>query len=79
MNKIGNIFDSGEICKWYILNCLDLIWFEFKDFFQIENHQNVYNTKSNKQKIWPWTTKPVLSRWGIFVTIAKNTLYGSKL
>ncbi len=29
--------------------------------------------------IWPWTTKPVLSRWGIFVAIAKNTLYGSKL
>ncbi len=29
--------------------------------------------------LWPWTTKPVLSRWGIFVPIAKNTLYGSKL
>ncbi len=29
--------------------------------------------------VWPWTTKPVLSRWGIFVAIAKNTLYGSKL
>ncbi len=26
-----------------------------------------------------WTTKPVLSRWGIFVAIANNTLYGSKL
>ncbi len=25
----------------------------------------------------PWTT--VLSRWGIFVAIAKNTLYGSNL
>ncbi len=24
-------------------------------------------------------TKPVLSRWGIFVAIANNTLYGSKL
>ncbi len=24
--------------------------------------------------IKPWTTKPVLSRWGIFVAIAKNTL-----
>ncbi len=30
-------------------------------------------------KMWPWTTKPVLTRWGIFVTIAKNTLCGSKL
>ncbi len=29
--------------------------------------------------VWPWTTKPVLSHWGIFVAIAKNTLYGSKL
>ncbi len=26
-----------------------------------------------------WSTKPVLSRWGIFVEIANNTLYGSKL
>uniref|UniRef100_A0A671NHZ7 Afadin n=1 Tax=Sinocyclocheilus anshuiensis TaxID=1608454 RepID=A0A671NHZ7_9TELE len=26
-----------------------------------------------------WSTKPVLSRWSIFVAIAKNTLYGSKL
>ncbi len=22
---------------------------------------------------WPWTTKPVLSPWGIFVAIAKNS------
>ncbi len=29
--------------------------------------------------ICDWTTKPVLSRWGIFVAIANNTLYGSKL
>ncbi len=29
--------------------------------------------------MWPWTTKPVLSRWGIFVAIAKNTLCESKL
>ncbi len=29
--------------------------------------------------MWPWSTKAVLSRWGIFVAIAKNTLYGSKL
>ncbi len=29
--------------------------------------------------MWPWTTKSVLSRWGMFVAIAKNTLYGSKL
>ncbi len=29
--------------------------------------------------MWPWTTKPVLSHWVIFVAIAKNTLYGSIL
>ncbi len=26
-----------------------------------------------------WSTKPVLIRWSIFVAIANNTLYGSKL
>ncbi len=26
-----------------------------------------------------WSTKPLFSRWGIFVAIANNTLYGSKL
>ncbi len=29
--------------------------------------------------MWPWTTKPVISSTGIFVAIAKNTLYGSNL
>ncbi len=29
--------------------------------------------------LWAWSTKPVLSHWGIFVAIANNTLYGSKL
>ncbi len=28
--------------------------------------------------MWPWSTKPVISSTGIFVTIANNTLYGSK-
>ncbi len=31
-----------------------------------------------KLNMWPWSTNAVLSRWGIFVAIAKNTLYGSK-
>ncbi len=26
-----------------------------------------------------WSTKPVLSHWGIFVAIANNILYGLKL
>ncbi len=29
--------------------------------------------------MWLWSTKPVLSRWGLFVAIANNTLYGPKL
>ncbi len=31
------------------------------------------------ESMWPWSTKPVLSHWGVYVTIANNTLYGSKL
>ncbi len=30
-----------------------------------------------KKYMWPWTTKSVLSRWGIFVAIGKNSVYGS--
>ncbi len=30
------------------------------------------------KQMWPWTTKPVLSRWGIFVAIAKYTLRSSQ-
>ncbi len=29
--------------------------------------------------MWPWNTKPVLSRLGIFVAIVKNALCESKL
>ncbi len=29
--------------------------------------------------MWPWSTKPVISLWGIFVAIANNTLCGAKL
>ncbi len=35
--------------------------------------------RRRNQHMRPWTTKPVLSRWGIFVAIAKNTMYVSKL
>ncbi len=27
--------------------------------------------------VWPWSTKAVLSRWGIFIAIVKYTLYVS--
>ncbi len=29
--------------------------------------------------MWPWTTKPIVSHTHIFVSIANNSLYGSKL
>ncbi len=29
--------------------------------------------------LWPWTTKPVLSRWGIFVAIAKKYIVWVKI
>ncbi len=35
--------------------------------------------KEMSKNMWPWNTKAVWSRWGMFVAIAKNTLYGSKL
>ncbi len=34
---------------------------------------------SSKVHMWPWTTKPVISSTGIFIAVANNTLYGSKL
>ncbi len=43
---------------------------------QSEANSEYYTNLQND--MWPWTTTPVLSRWGIFVAIAKNTLYGSK-
>ncbi len=44
----------------------------------------VYLTSDTNQSCWwgdmcPWSTKPVLSRWGIFVVIVTNTLYETKL
>ncbi len=34
---------------------------------------------TQKGHICPWSTKAVISNTGIFVAIANNTLYGSKL
>ncbi len=34
---------------------------------------------SSKVHMWPWTTKIVISSTGIFIAVANNTLYGSKL
>ncbi len=39
----------------------------------------LYRAHLTNAQLWPWTTKPVLSRWGIFVAISNNTLCVSKL
>ncbi len=43
------------------------------------SHNSEFSSQNWETELWPWTTKPVISRWGIFVAIAKNALYGSKL
>ncbi len=46
--------------------------FKVSFYFSISNDYLTFVTLA-------WSTKPVLSRSGIFVAIANNTLYGSKL
>ncbi len=46
--------------------------FKVSFYFCISNHYLTFVTLA-------WSTKPVLSRWSIFVAIANNTFYGSKL
>ncbi len=48
-----------------------LSWFPFYFLGKV-----LYSIQHN---MWPWSTKAVLSLWGICVAIAKNTLYGTKL
>lgn len=42
--------------------------------FQLYNKNQGYTV----QHMWPWITKPDLSRMGTFFVKEKNTLYGSK-
>ncbi len=55
------------------LALLTLAWRER----QCDHLQSVTLVSFNRI-MWPWSTEAVLSRWGIFVAIANNTLYGSK-
>ncbi len=52
-------------------------------FHTVTSHRNKHLVSMrgviNENNIRPWITKPVLSSMGIFVAIAKNTLYGSTL
>ncbi len=45
--------------------------FKVSFYFCISNDYLTFETVA-------WSTKPVLSRWSIFVAIANNTLYGLK-
>ncbi len=76
-NKKINLTDpkllNGDV--WQSLKMYNIyIYFKFLKAMCVCVYIYIYCTY-----MWPWTTKPVLSRWGIFVAIAKNTLYGSKL
>ncbi len=44
-----------------------------------KNTPNAQKCKSESAQMWTWTSKPVISSTSIFVAIANNTLYGSKL
>ncbi len=50
---------------------IDCIMIPHQYYFVIIRNQN--------HEIWPWSTKAVISNTDIFVAIANNTLYGSKL
>ncbi len=52
---------------------------DFPKYIPLYKSKFMLNSNAMGIYMWPWNTKPVLSRWSIFVAIAKNTLYGSKL
>ncbi len=54
-----------------------------KSYYNRHNMSSaVQKTPQNKPELrdhmWPWSTNTVISLWGIFIVITKNTLYGSK-
>ncbi len=52
---------------------------DIKNYYQhIKLFQLMYMENIQKN-MWPCSTKPVISRWGLFVAIVNNTLYWSKL
>ncbi len=78
--------DQGHVSFEDIrFKCSFVVTFKFSFFF-VQNRYlsqkniccNILQT-SRYLNICDRSTKAVLSRWGIFIVIAKNTLYGSKL
>ncbi len=62
----------------------NVFYYPFKDWSTSYRSSAISNISvklppPKKHYLLPWSTKPVLSRWGILVEIAKNILYGSKL
>ncbi len=68
------LFSSDE--EYKISNVLSNTFFIDIDHVSIAIHIVIVLSPS---PTLAWSTKPVLSRWSIFVAIANNTLYGSKL
>ncbi len=68
---LQSLFNMNKSTPWIQCNC-SLSWIR-------RTLQRGENEIDWPYHMWPWTTKVVLSRWGIFVAIAKNALYGSKL
>ncbi len=46
----------------------------FTGHLQAHLREKIILLTPNFWNLWPWSIKPVLSRWGIFVAIANNTL-----
>ncbi len=82
MSRYDMLYFSRLILWWIVLKAdnvslnaglkVDLQPIKIKSSSQYEMKLYIVN-------MWPWSTKAVISNTGIFVAIAKNTLYGSKL
>ncbi len=76
----------GRQCKrdWHNMRSIFFFRAKISDsvcndlYFISKTYQSDFILWCKCLNMWPWTTKPVLGRWGIFVAITKNTFYGSK-
>ncbi len=69
-------FNDQKVMKFWCLQLINEIFISVKDaHIKWYKYQSSLYSSSN---MCPWSTKAVLSRWGIFVAITINTLYGSK-
>ncbi len=73
----------SNIYRWKIYLCMSgkhiSNAFNSTDIFAVCHQGSIWSITIKHAQMWPWITKPALSCWGMFLAIAKNTLYGSKL